>query len=316
MSEPRDLVAVTDAARMLAEAVSVDDIKKVVNLAEAARLYAKKVHLGLDAQNSAATIRIEAEAKLGALLTAMATNGQRQTPATSVRMDLLPDREEVQEAPPTLDDIGIDYHESSRYQAVAAIPPKVRAAYITGASSREEEITRAGLTRFADGEHVSSNSGEIEWFTPPEYTDAARAVMGGIDLDPASTNSANESIKAATFYTSRDDGLSKEWKGRVWMNPPYKHPAIWKFCERLAEQVAEGNVEQACVMVNNATETAWFQRMAEVASAVCFPTGRVRFWYPGRESTTPLQGQAVLYFGENVGAFQSEFLRFGFVVTL
>jgi hypothetical protein len=55
--------------------------------------------------------------------------------------------------------------------------------------------------------------------------------------------------------------------------------------------------------------------MAEVAKAVCFPTGRVRFWHPDRESA-PLQGQAVLYFGENAKAFATEFGRFGFIVAV
>jgi hypothetical protein len=89
----------------------------------------------------------------------------------------------------------------------------------------------------------------------------------------------------------------------------------WEFSERLAEAVSTEDVTQACVLVNNATETAWFQRLAEVAAGICFPAGRVKFWAPGRESA-PLQGQAVLYFGAELDAFRSEFLQFGFTVTL
>jgi ParB family chromosome partitioning protein len=163
--------------------------------------------------------------------------------------------------------------------------------------------------------HVAHNSGDHEWYTPEEYVRAARLVLGGIDLDPASTAVANEVIRATVFFSAEADGLARDWSGRVWLNPPYAADLVAKFAEKLAASFEAGLVTAALVLVNNATETRWFQRLWSVASAVCFPLGRVKFWHP-RKVATPLQGQAVLYLGPAADAFVSEFSRFGAVARV
>ncbi len=55
----------------------------------------------------------------------------------------------------------------------------------------------------------------VEWYTPPEYTALARQVMGSIDLDPASNELAQTWIKATTFYTAANDGLSTWRYGKL-----------------------------------------------------------------------------------------------------
>lgn len=163
--------------------------------------------------------------------------------------------------------------------------------------------------------HVANNSGNNEWYTPAQFIDAARKTMGSIDTDPASSDIANRTVKATTFYTAETNGLTQTWTGNVWMNPPYAQPLIADFAEAVTAKYASREIEQAIVLVNNATETAFFQRMLEEASAVCFPKSRIRFVDPaGNPSGAPLQGQAFIYFGEDWDAFRDAFSEFGKVV--
>lgn len=156
--------------------------------------------------------------------------------------------------------------------------------------------------------HVANNSGNNEWFTPTEYIERARRVMGGIDLDPASCEIANRMVGATTYYSAADDGLTKQWAGRVWMNPPYSQPLIEQFVGKLVASVRDGSVEQAIVLVNNATETVWGQALLGSASAVCFPCGRVRFLDSESHPVgAPLQGQVIVYIGARVAEFMAEF---------
>lgn len=162
--------------------------------------------------------------------------------------------------------------------------------------------------------HVSFNSGNNEWYTPAEFIEAAREAMGNIDVDPASNDIAQEVVKADTYYTAETNGLDKTWTGNVWMNPPYASELIGKFIDKLVFE--KKNYEQAIVLVNNATETEWFNKIISIASVVCFPKSRVKFYMPDGKTGTPLQGQAVIYIGRNKQNFIDAFSKLGWCAVI
>lgn len=299
------LAKLDKATQMLAEAKTLDEIKYIVDIAEAARTYARAAKLGLEAQNNATEIKLRAERKAGDLLSQLQRQNGGDRKSDSKPENLINEFKEV------IQEQEIPESTAYRWQTIANIPQETFENHIASVTEEHEELTTAGLMKAASKPHVAHNSGENEWYTPPEYIACAVAVMGRIDLDPASSEAANKIVGATKIYTKQDDGLSKFWAGKVWINPPYAAELIRLFIKKFVDHVSNGDISEGIVLVNNATETNWFNELASVASAVVFPNGRVKFLDPEGNPGAPLQGQAVVYVGKNSDKFMEEFGEFG-----
>jgi phage N-6-adenine-methyltransferase len=163
---------------------------------------------------------------------------------------------------------------------------------------------------------VRGCSGDDEWFTPADILHPVRAVLGGIDLDPASDEEAQKIIKAKRFYTKAENGLDKPWHGRVFLNSPYSKPLITQFVAKLIQELQAGRVTAAIVLVNNSTDALWFHKLLGSARAVCLTLGRLQFWKPSGVGRAAPQGQAIFYFGNEPDRFIEQFARVGFVLPL
>ena len=121
-----------------------------------------------------------------------------------------------------------------------------------------------------------------EWYTPPFITQS----LGCFDLDPC----AGPSRHAAVNIVAPECGLAAEWKGRVWLNPPYTNVYKW-----LAKLVTHGD---GICLVNARPETKWFQATAQAADAILFLAARVRFISPvPNVRSKPTVGSVLLAFG-------------------
>jgi len=313
------LAKLDTARRAIVEVKTIPDAKKLLDEFSTLLDYAKRQRMELEVQNEVAECRIWTRRKLGAMLKET-INHEGGRPKNGSTLEPFPD------VPPTLSDMGISKAESSRMQTEAIVPHESVLEYVQFKKDNEEEITSSDIYKMAQKlkpssseskpkPHVAQNTGNNEWYTPQKYIDAARTVMGQIDLDPASSDLANQTVQAQMYYTAENDGLCYDWAGRVWMNPPYSSDLIPLFCEKLTEHVQDGDVTQACVLVNNATETGWFNTLLDKASCVCFVKGRIKFIdSAGNPTGAPLQGQAILYMGDKVEQFAQEFSQFGRVL--
>jgi hypothetical protein len=157
-----------------------------------------------------------------------------------------------------------------------------------------------------------------EWYTPAPYVAAVHQVLGGIDLDPASCESANAIVKATMFYDLSKNGLGLNWYGRVFLNPPYgktknkSNQEIWS--AYLVEQYRRGNVTEAILLVNAVTDRRWFQKLWHYP--ICFTNHRIKFISPNGKFNQPTHGNCFVYLGKNEQKFTGVFSRFGAIATM
>jgi hypothetical protein len=304
MNNPTTTLArISEAMKALVAAKTLDDVLQIRDQAEALRVYIKAASDSLEAANAASEIKLRAERKAGGLIDA--------------REKAIGRNQHTKEDPNTmlgtsLAELGVSDMQASRWRKAFGVSQERFEDYLLDCQKHAREVTQAGLLKLANGAHVSNNSGNSEWYTPQKYADAVHEVMGFIDTDPCSCEVANDTVRAAEFYTVEQDGLQQEWHGCVYVNPPYGDGTVEEFAVKLLLELDKGRTTQAIFLVNNCTETRWFQTLICHAAGVCFPCGRISFWSPDRQSKTPLQGQAILYFGQNAKRFKRVFSSIGF----
>ena len=207
---------------------------------------------------------------------------------------------------------GIGARQAQRYMRVAQHRDVVLAANTQSTAHLSAAVALLAAPRAVRQPHVAW-TGEVEWYTPAAYVEAARTVMGGIDLDPASSDHAQRTVRATVYYTAETDGLAQPWRGRVWLNPPYRADLIGRFVRKLLDELEAGNVTEAVLLVHARTDAAWFHEAAGGAVAVCFKLGRISFETPDGTGDSPTTGSAFLYYGDRPDRFARIFGDSGLV---
>ena len=163
-------------------------------------------------------------------------------------------------------------------------------------------------------------TGDVEWNTPPYILMPSTEVLGGIDLDPASSDAqqALSPVKAVRYFTIKDSGLDRLWRGRVFCNPPYARGWIDLFVAKMVQSYQSSEMSAGILLTNSATETKWWQMAAGTCEALCFVRGRVRFLKVENGklttgSSSPSHPHTLFYFGPDTAKFAHVFRPLGLV---
>ena len=148
-------------------------------------------------------------------------------------------------------------------------------------------------------------SASWEWHTPPHVVDMVREVLGEIELDPCWHPASY--VTAPVTHIAEHDGLSRPWRGRTFVNPPYGL-TIGRWTRKLAREHESGAVPEALLLIPARTDTKWFRELDQYPR--CFVGSRLNF--SGHRHPAPFPS-AVVYMGRNVERFTGVFSRIGSV---
>jgi hypothetical protein len=195
---------------------------------------------------------------------------------------------------------------------------------------------------------IRHSSESAEHYTPSDIVERARRVMEHIDLDPASCAEANKWIRADRIFTRKDDGFTRPWSGRVFLNPPgglsdnRQHPVKPKCRETGSCGLPPGHTHEG---VESSQKKWWFKLAREFKSGavisavfvsfsiellqstqvdppdglplpldfpICFPSRRISYLKPGGEvGSQPPHASAIIFLGSRAGSFSKEFSYLG-----
>jgi hypothetical protein len=171
-------------------------------------------------------------------------------------------------------------------------------------------------------QHLSKTA---EHPTPQHVVAAARRVLGGFDLDPASSVRFNRRVRAESIIALPDDGLALAWDGRVFLNPPggrapkkwakyfesQSNATIWwrKLCnEWAARRVTAAVFIGFTLELLRSAQTAPGRRtyLHPFDFSICVP--RERLCFGGDQ---PTHANVIVYLGRDRAKFAGEFSPLG-----
>ena len=145
------------------------------------------------------------------------------------------------------------------------------------------------------------SSAKPDWDTPPEVVARVVELFGEIDCNPCSGSTFN--VPARVHYTAEDDGLTRDWLGNVYMNPPYGR-TIGQWIDKAFAELVDDRIDSIVMLLPARWYRKWWRLATSNADGIAIIRGRLTF--SGWPAPAPFPS-AVLYFGPDVPSFQRVF---------
>lgn len=220
-----------------------------------------------------------------------------------------------------LKEAGFSVKTAQRYEMLAA-HPEIVAQMKAEARDKGAVVSRTAVLRAitkVDNPEVNmpvhKGDEEDERCITRKYMSSVRITLQPLTLDPCCERQKHDFMDAGyTGYSKSQNGLKQDWSGafsHIWMFPPYYD------VKRFVDKLLSSKFGAAIVLVANETETTWFKRLAELATAMLFHDGKMNFKIPeGKKYTGPERGMVFFYFGNDPDRFLENFSQYGFGIKL
>ena len=139
---------------------------------------------------------------------------------------------------------------------------------------------------------VMFSSKSNDWATPQDFYNQLDAEFE-FTLDPCASQA---SAKCSSFYTTDDDGLSKDWEGHtVFMNPPYGRK-IGNWIQKAYEEGEKSNT-RVVALIPARTDTKYWHNYCMKATEIRFVKGRLKFGQGNTKNSAPFPSAVVVFSG-------------------
>jgi len=159
-------------------------------------------------------------------------------------------------------------------------------------------------------QQINQDSGNTEWYTPPEIIEAARNCLKIIELDPFSCYKADRVVKSLYYLTKQQDGFDERWGScKVWCNHPFSRENNKRIAAKAISEHKNNDAE--IVMITfAATSESWFKPLLDYPQ--CFLYGRTNYFDEnGIKVKGVTKGSVITYLGKHVDRFYESFKHLG-----